>query len=115
RLFLEVCFKLLDCLRDSRRHRALIGFREDRRDAFAYDTLLVFLRMKSIRINCPSVIVFVKYALPRQIAETVFTNSTRLRSRPSMNVLINTPLRRHSATSRYVSFRICGSTPIEFT
>jgi len=27
----------------------------------------------------PSVIVFVKYAFPRQIADTFFTNSTRLR------------------------------------
>ena len=26
--------------------------------------------MKSMRMNCPSVIVFVKYALPRQIALT---------------------------------------------
>jgi hypothetical protein len=26
----------------------------------SYDTLLVFLRMKSMRMNCPSVIVFVK-------------------------------------------------------
>ncbi len=34
-------------------------------------------------MNCPNVIVFVKYAFPRQIAETVFTNSTRLRSRAS--------------------------------
>jgi len=49
-----------------------------------YDTLRVFLRMKSIRMNCPSVIVFVKYALPRQIADTVFTNSTRLRSRVAL-------------------------------
>src|SRR2546426_5988843 len=80
-----------------------------------HDTLLVFLLMKSIRMNCPNVIVLVKYAFPLQIADTFFTNSTRLRSRASMNVLINTPLRRHSATSRYVSFRICGSSPIEFT
>ena len=63
-------------------------------------TRRVFLRMKSIRMNCPSVIVFVKYALPRQIADTFFTNSTRLRSRASMNVLIRIPERRHSATSR---------------
>jgi len=65
-----------------------------------YDTRRVFLRMKSIRMNCPNVIVFVKYALPRQMAETFFTNSTRLRSRASMNVLIKIPERRHSATSR---------------
>ena len=64
------------------------------------DTRRVFRRMKSIRMNCPSVMVFVKYALPRQIAETYFTNSTRLRSRASMKVLIRMPLRRHSATSR---------------
>src|SRR5207247_6311688 len=65
-----------------------------------YETLRVFLRIKSIRMNCPSVIVLVKYALPRQIALTFFTNSTRLRSRASMKVLIMIPERRHSATSR---------------
>ena len=56
--------------------------------------------MKSIRMNCPSVIVFVKYAFPRQMALTFFTNSTRLLSRASMKVLIRIPERRHSATSR---------------
>src|SRR5438045_2926037 len=79
------------------------------------DTRRVFLRMKSIRMNCPRVIVLVKYALPRQIADTFFTNSTRLRSRASMNVLIRIPERRHNATSRYVACRIWGSSPIEFT
>ena len=65
-----------------------------------YDTRRVFRRMKSIRMNCPSVIVFVKYAFPRQMALTFFTNSTRLLSRASMKVLIRIPERRHSATSR---------------
>ena len=57
--------------------------RINRRGA-SYETRRVFLRMKSIRMNCPKVIVFVKEAFPRQIAETFFTNSTRLRSRASM-------------------------------
>ena len=42
-------------------------------------------------MNCPSVIVFVKYALPRQISDTRFTNSTSARSRASMKVLIMMP------------------------
>ena len=56
--------------------------------------------MKSIRMNCPSVMVLVKYALPRQISETFFTKSTSSRSRASMKVLIMMLLRLHSATSR---------------
>jgi hypothetical protein len=56
--------------------------------------------MKSIRMNWPSVIVFVKYAFPLQMDATCFTNSTRLRSRASMKVLIMMPLRRQLATSR---------------
>ena len=63
-------------------------------------TLRVFRFMKSMRMNWPSVIVLVKYALPLQMAATCLTNSTRLRSRASMNVLIMMPLRRQLATSR---------------
>src|SRR6266511_3728086 len=80
-----------------------------------HDTSRVFLLMKYIKMNCASVIVFVKYAFPRQIDDTFFTNSTSLRSRASMKVLIRMPLRRHRATSRYVAWRMCGSRPIEFT
>ena len=42
-------------------------------------------------MNWPSVIVFVKYALPRVMLETIFTNSTSARSRASMKVLIMMP------------------------
>src|SRR5438105_3708837 len=91
------------------------GGERERGAAWRQDTRRVFRRMKSIKMNCPSVIVFVKYALPRQIALTFFTNSTRLRSRASMNVLIRIPERRHNATSRYVAWRIWGSRPIELT
>jgi hypothetical protein len=90
------------------------GFDSSQR-TMSYETLRVFRFMKSIRINCPSVIVLVKYAFPRQISSTLFTKSTRLRSRASMNVLIMIPLRRQLATSRKVSFRMVGSRPIEFT
>src|SRR2546425_1811619 len=65
-----------------------------------YETLRVFLRIKSIKMNCPNVIVLVKYAFPLQIADTFLTNSTRLRSRASMKLLIRIPVRRHNATSR---------------
>ena len=63
-------------------------------------TRLVFRFMKSIRMNCPSVIVLVKYAFPLQMLATCLTKSTRLRSRASMKVLIMIPLRRQLATSR---------------
>ena len=38
-----------------------------------YETLRVFFRRKSIRMNCPSVIVLVKYALPRLSAVSLRT------------------------------------------
>ncbi len=59
--------------------------------------------------------VFVKYALPREISHTFFTNSTSIRSRASMKVLIMIPDRLQMDTSRYVSWRILGSRPIELT
>ncbi len=65
-----------------------------------YETLRVLRFMKSMRMNCPSVMVFVKYALPLQIEATCLTKSTRLRSRANMKVLIMIPLRRQWATSR---------------
>ena len=46
-----------------------------------------------MRMNWPSVMVLVKYALPREISETRFTNSTSARSRASMKVLIMMPER----------------------
>jgi hypothetical protein len=69
-------------------------------DARRYETRRVLRFMKSIKMNCPSVIVFVKYAFPLQIDATCLTNSTRLRSRASMKVLIMIPERRQLATSR---------------
>ena len=66
----------------------------------AQDTRRVLRFMKSMRMNWPSVIVLVKYAFPLQIDATCLTNSTRLRSRASMNVLIMIPLRRQLETSR---------------
>ena len=65
-------------------------------------------------MNWPSVIVFVKYALPRLISDTRFTNSTSVRSRASMNVLIMMPARRQSATSRIVCAITIVSSPNEF-
>jgi hypothetical protein len=65
-----------------------------------YETLRVLRFMKSMRMNCPSVMVFVKYAFPLQIEATCLTKSTRLRSRANMKVLIMIPLRRQWATSR---------------
>src|SRR5260221_460039 len=62
-------------------------------------TVLVFRFRKSMRMNCPSVMVVVKYALPRLISLMRFTNSTRARSRASMKVLIMMPAFRHAATS----------------
>ena len=47
--------------------------------------------MKSIKMCCPSVTVFVKYAF--------FTNSTTMRSRASMKVLVMNPECRQAATS----------------
>ena len=70
---------------------------DDNRDQL---TRRVFRFMKSIRMNCPSVIVLVKYAFPLQMDATCLTNSTRLRSRASMKVLIMIPLRRQLETSR---------------
>jgi hypothetical protein len=72
---------------------------EDRRRK-NYETLRVCRFMKSIRMNCPRVMVLVKYAFPLQIEATCLTNSTRLRSRASMKVLIMMPLRLQLDTSR---------------
>ncbi len=72
----------------------------DSRHGQNYETLRVCRFMKSIRMNCPSVIVLVKYAFPLQMDATCFTKSTRLRSRASMKVLIMIPLRRQLETSR---------------
>src|SRR3569833_1298555 len=76
-------------------------------------TLRVFLLRKSIRMNWPSVIVDVKYALPRLISDTRFTNSTSVRSRANMNVLIMIPERRHCATSLIVCAITVVSSPNE--
>src|SRR6266496_207625 len=56
-----------------------------------YDTLLVFLRMKSVRMNCPSVIVFVKCALPRQIAWTPPSRLIKPTRHPPMMRACHTP------------------------
>jgi hypothetical protein len=97
--------------RGERRHprRALRPTAPDQREGdddaprgpqMTYETLRVLRFMKSMRMNCPRVMVFVKYALPLQIEATCLTKSTRLRSRANMKVLIMIPLRRQWATSR---------------
>ena len=73
---------------------------------------VVLRRRKSIKMNWPNVIVLVKYALPRLISATRFTNSTSARSRANMNVLITIPERRHAATSRSVSAMTYASRPL---
>src|ERR1035437_825192 len=71
--------------------------------AHHHETVLVLRLRKSMRMNWPSVIVLVKYARPRVMLETIFTNSTSARSRASMKVLIMIPERRQSVTSFSVS------------
>src|SRR5689334_18260340 len=86
----------------------------DRPDRFHYLTVRVFRLRKSIRMNWPSVIVVVKYALPRLISLTRFTKSTSARSRASMNVLIMIPDFRQAATSCSVFSITVTSRPNEF-
>src|SRR5512141_1767335 len=81
---------------------------------FVQETLRVFFLRKSMRMNWPRVIVLVKYALPRLISETFFTNSTSALSRASMNVLMMIPERLQFATSLSVSLTTARSSPIEF-
>lgn len=95
-----------------RQARCLVWRRK--RGSAGYDTRLVFRFRKSMRMNWPSVSVFVKYAFPRLIALTRLTNSTSDRSRASMNVLIMMPARRQSATSRMVCEMTVASSPMEF-
>src|ERR1700741_2980119 len=75
---------------------------------------LVRRRRKSRMMYWPSVMVLVKDAFPRAMADTWFTNATRYGSRASMKVLIRIPLLRHAPTSRKVSRSTTWSSPIAF-
>src|SRR5690606_7381658 len=85
----------------------------DHRQPF-YLTRFVRRRRKSRMTYCPSVIVVVKYALPRASSHTRATNWTSAGSRASMNVLMTIPALRHAVTSLNVSRRIRGCRPMGF-